>query len=94
MVDQEARDANMQAKLMQHDHVKVTSMPNAIKPRQACKMRHGRSSMQGEHVTACEDRQACNNMLDNLTRDAYQMQYHLNMQQHVNRPSMQQHVMD
>ena len=30
MVAQEGWDASMQAKLMQHDHVKVTSMPNAI----------------------------------------------------------------
>ena len=33
---QEARDACMQARLMQHDHVKARSVPNAMPPRQAC----------------------------------------------------------
>lgn len=69
----------MQAKLMRHEHVKVTSMLNAMQPRQACKMQHGHSSMQGKHVTTCKGTRYAN-------IQACQMQ--LNMQQHVNEPSM------
>ena len=50
MFDQEGWDANMQARLMQHEHVEVTSIPNAKQPSQAYMMQHGHSSIQGKHV--------------------------------------------